>query len=336
MSGEFLSQDEVDALLEGAQADEAGTPAGVSAAADQAQPYDLARQQRIERGRMPALERIHARFVRDLGAALSAFVRRKTLVGASATCVQRYDDFLRQPGAPASFNLLQVTPLRGRALLVCEPQLVFALVDAMFGGDGRGQAQLGERAFSATEQRIVERMIGVVCNTYRNAWSGIYPLELEFLRSESQARFADVAAPAAMVISLRLDIDLAGAGGALHLCIPWATLEPVREALQPGEAAEPAAPDRRWVARLSQQIKSAEVELVAELGHARASVADLVALKAGDFIELDLGKTLLATVDKVPVFECRYGISNGRYAIKVQSFLTGNSDNPKGAIHGDR
>jgi len=88
--------------------------------------------------------------------------------------------------------------------------------------------------------------------------------------------------------------------------------------------------------KLSQQIKAAEVELVAELGHARASVADLIRLKAGDFIELDLNETLIAKVDGVPVFDCRYGVSNGRYAVKVQSFLTVNADETSGALHDDR
>ena len=99
---------------------------------------------------------------------------------------------------------------------------------------------------------------------------------------------------------------------------------------------EARIPDQSWIARLSRQIETAEVELVAALGHARATVADLVALKAGDFIELDLDQTVQATVDGVPVLSCRYGISNGRYAIKVQSFLTSHPDNPNGAPHGER
>jgi flagellar motor switch protein FliM len=120
----------------------------------------------------------------------------------------------------------------------------------------------------------------------------------------------------------------------MHLCIPYSTLEPIRETLYSTLAGDSHTSDRRWVVKLSQQIQSAEVELVAELGHARASVADLIELKAGDFIELDLNETLVAKVDGVAVFECRYGVSSGRYAIKVQSFLTG-QDEP-GVAHDDR
>src|SRR5690606_13228324 len=132
------------------------------------------------------------------------------------------------------------------------------------------------------------------------------------------------------------DIEIGSAGGALHLCLPYATLEPIRETLYSALQGDSNAIDRRWVAKLSHQIKSAEVELVAELGHARASVAELAALKVGDFIELDLDETLVAKVDGVPLLDCRFGIANGRYAIKVESFLTSTQDPSNGASNDDR
>ena len=82
-------------------------------------------------------------------------------------------------------------------------------------------------------------------------------------------------------------------------------------------------PDRRWVNLLEQQIQAAEVELVAELATAPATVEQLLALKPGDFIELDLEPAIQAKVDGVPVLECHYGTSRGKYAVKVDRLLTG-------------
>jgi flagellar motor switch protein FliM len=73
---------------------------------------------------------------------------------------------------------------------------------------------------------------------------------------------------------------------------------------------------------LTQQIKDAELDLTAELGHAQATIGELMALKPGDFIELDLAETIVAKSDGVPIFQCRYGVSNGRYAIRIQDFLS--------------
>ncbi|HLT26926.1 MAG TPA: flagellar motor switch protein FliM [Zeimonas sp.] len=332
-AGQFLSQDEVDALLEGVSD---GPDADTEPSSGAVRPYDLATQERIVRGRMPTLELVHERFARNLRVGLFNFMRRNPDISVGPVKVQKYSAFLRDVVVPTNINIMHVRPLRGSGLLICEPQLVFAIVDSLFGGDGRMQTRIEGRDFSATEQRIIERMIEVVCAEYRKAWSGVYPIELEYARSEMQPQFANIATPSEIAVTAKFDIEIGNVGGAMHLCIPYSTLEPIRETLYSTLQGDSHVSDRRWVVKLSRQIQSAEVELVAELGHAHASVADLLRLKAGDFIELDLRETLTAKVDGVPVIECRYGVSNGRYAIKVQSFLTGNPNEPSGATHDDR
>lgn len=333
MAEAFLSQDEVDALLDGVQ--DAETPPDVPPSGT-VQPCDLARRDSLARTPMPALESAHERFARNLAAGLASFVGRRPVVTANPARVRPYASFLQEIAVPAHFNLMQVKPLRGNALLVCEPELVSAMVDVLFGGDGRPHPVAGAREFPAAEQHIGRRIVEVACDAWRKAWAGTWPIELELIRSEAQPRFVAIAAPSDLVVSSRFDIEAGRCSGALHLGIPYSTLEPIRQTLHAEQHGEAPAPDQRWIARLSRQIESAEVELVAELGHARATVADLVALKAGDFIELELGQTVQATVDGVPVLSCRYGISNGRYAIKVQSFLTSQPDNPNGVPHGER
>ena len=54
---------------------------------------------------------------------------------------------------------------------------------------------------------------------------------------------------------------------------------------------------------------------------ANSTLRELMALKAGDFIEIDRGESLVAKVDGVPVFECTYGTQNSQYAIKVDRIL---------------
>lgn len=329
MAGQFLSQDEVDALLEGVS----DTPEEAPLPADGIRPYDLATQERIVRGRMPTLELVHERFARNLRIGLFNFMRRNPEVSVGPVKVQKYSAFLREIVIPTNINIMQVRPLRGSGLVICEPQLVFAVIDSLFGGDGRMQTRIEGRDFSATEQRIIERMLEVICAEYHKAWNGIYPLELEYARSEMQPQFANIATPSEIVVTTKFELEIGNVSSAMHLCIPYSTLEPIRETLYSTLQGDAQTSDRRWVVKLSRQIQSAQVELVAELGHARASIEDLIQLKVGDFIEIDLAETLTAKVDGVPVVECRYGVSNGRYAIKVQSFLTGNSDDSTGDPH---
>ena len=318
MAEQFLSQDEVDALLEGV--DEA--PAAAADGPRGPIPYDLAKQERIVRGRMPTLEIINERFARNLRIGLFNFMRRNPEISVGPIKVQKYSAFLRGIAVPANINIVAVKPLRGNGLVICDPKLVFTVIDNLFGGNGRMQYRIEGRDFSATEQRIIQRMLDVTLEEYRKAWAGIYPLSLEYLRSEMNPQFATIATPGEIVVTTTFSLEIGELGGELHICIPYSTLEPIRDTLYSTLQGDSIETDKRWVSLLTQQIKVAEIELSAELGHAQATVGELMALKPGDFIELELKDSLVVKSDGVPVFECRYGTSNGRYSIRIQDFLS--------------
>ena len=239
--------------------------------------------------------------------------------------MQKYSGFLREIVVPTNFNIVSVRPLRGSGLIVCDPTLVFAVIDALFGGAGKYHTRIEGRDFSPTEVRIITRIVEVITAEYKKAWQGIYPLELEYQRSEMQPQFANIATPSEVVVATSFTLEIGDTSGTIHFCIPYATLEPIRDILYSTMQGDAVEPDRRWVNLMKEQIQAAEVELVAELAHAPATVEQLLALKAGDFIELDMRQSVEAKVAGVPVLDCHYGISNGKYALKVNKLLTGTS-----------
>ncbi len=321
MNQQILSQDEVDALLQGitgeAQAAEepAADPGGVRG-------YDLASQERIVRGRMPTLEVVHERFARNIRLGLFKLTRKSPEVAAGGIKVHKFSAFLREIVVPTNFNLVAVKPLRGCGLIVCDPNLVFAVIDCLFGGAGKFHTRIEGRDFSPTEQRVIQRLVDTIIDEYGKAWAGTYPLELEYQRSEMQPQFASIATPSEVVVSTTFTFEIGDSSGQMHLCIPYSTLEPIRDILYANLQGDHGGPDRRWLQLLQTQIQSAEVELVAELAHAPATVEQLLAFKPGDFVELDLPQRVPAKVDGVPVFECHYGTSGGRYAIRIEQSLT--------------
>lgn len=328
MADQFLSQDEVDALLEGVAGDGDAQP---EAPQEGVRSYDLATSERIVRGRMPTLEIINERFARNLRIGLFNFMRKSPEISIGPVKVQKYSEFLRNIVVPTNINLMAVKPLRGNGLVICEPQLVFTVIDSLFGGSGRFHTRIEGRDFSPTENRIIQRIVEVVSVEYAKSWAGVYPLELEYQRSEMQPQFASIATPSEIVVSTSFAIEIGEGGGQIHLCIPYATLEPIRDTLYSSLQGDSQVHDRRWVNLLTAQIKSAEVEIVADLAHAQATFGELMALKVGDFIALDLEQSLIAKVDNVPVFECRYGTTNGRYAIRIEQMLTLHEEIPHGA-----
>lgn len=321
MNQQILSQDEVDALLQGITGESQKLEQD-DAPKEGIRDYNLAQQERIVRGRMPTMEIINERFARNIRVGLFNFIRKSPEVSVGGIKVQKYSAFLREIVVPTNFNIMAVRPLRGSGLIVCDPTLVFAVIDSLFGGVGKFHTRIEGRDFSATEQRIIRRLVEVVCEEYKRSWQGIYPVELDYQRSEMQPQFANVATPSEIVVCCSFTLEIGDTSGTIHFCIPYATLEPIRDILFSSIQGDSAEPDRRWVKLLTQQIQSAEVELVAELGHAPATVEQLLAFKPGDFIELDLEKIIQAKVDGVPVFEAYYGTADNKYALRVEKLLT--------------
>ena len=321
MNQQILSQDEVDALLQGIT--------GESQKLEQehvddgaVRNYDISSQERIVRGRMPTMEIINERFARNIRIGLFNFIRKSPEISIGSIKVQKYSAFLREIVVPTNFNIVSVRPLRGSGLIVCDPTLVFAVIDSLFGGAGKYHTRIEGRDFSPTEHRIITRIVDVITTEYKKAWQGIYPLELEYQRSETQPQFANIATPSEIVVATSFTLEIGDTSGTIHFCIPYATLEPIRDVLYSTIQGDAAEPDKRWVNLMKQQIQSAQVELVAELAQAPATVEQLLSFKAGDFIELDLHPSIQAKVVGVPVFDCHYGISNGKYALKVDQLLT--------------
>jgi flagellar motor switch protein FliM len=326
MADNFLSQEEVDALLKGVNGDQDD----ISAPEDTSgvRTYNLATQERIVRGRMPTLEIINERFARLLRIGLFNFVRRSAEVSVGSVRVSKYSEFIRNLVVPTNLNLIHMKPLRGTALMVFDPGLVFLLVDNLFGGDGRFHTRVEGRDFTQTEQRIILRILDIVFEAYTKSWEPVYPIEFEYIRSEMNTQFANIATPNEVVVSSTFTIELGPVSGQIHFCMPYSMIEPIRDALTSSLQGEALEVDKRWIRLMTQQIQVAEVELVAELGHGKANFDEILNMKIGDVIPITVPESVQATVDGVPVMECSYGVFNGQYALKVEKLLA-NSDSFK-------
>lgn len=333
MSESFLSQEEVDALLEGVTGESQKT-VEEAAVHGEVRTYNISSQERIVRGRMPTMEIVNERFTRNLRVGLFNFIRRSPEISVGPVTVQRYSAFLRELAVPTNFNIVAIRPLRGSGLIVCEPALVFGVIDTLYGGIGKFQTRIEGRDFSATEQRVINRLVDVITAEYKKAWKGIYPLELEYQRSEMQPQFANIATPSEIVISTSFQLEIGDITGAIHFCFPYSTLEPIRDVLYSSTQGDSIEVDRRWVNLLTREIQAAEITLVAELARADATIEQLLAMKKGDFIELDRQPKIQASVDGVPIFECQYGTHNAKYAIRIDKALRGNDQNWLGERNG--
>lgn len=327
-----LSQDEVDALLKGV------TGETEDAAAPPPPPegppaYHLGSDERIVRSRMHTLEVINERFARHLRAALLTFMRRSADISVGAVQIQKYGDYIRNLPVPANINLLQMKPLRGTALFVFDPKLVFLVIDNLFGSDGRYHVRVEGRDFTQTEQRIIKRLLNLTLDSYGSAWQPIYPLDFEFVRSEMHARLANIVTPNEVVINTTFHIEFGPVGGALSVCIPYSMIEPIRNLLA-NPLQDEIEVDRRWVKQLSTQVQNADVDLRAQFLTLQSSIGRLLKLQVGDVLPIEIPETIIAKVNGIPVMECGYGTSNNHYALRVQKMINHQSgDSSKASEH---
>lgn len=334
MSQEFLSQDEVDSLLRGVTGETEDTSQD-SGPAEGVRPYNMATQERIVRGRMPTMEIINERFARLLRIGLYNFIHRSAEVSVGPVRVLKFSEFIRNLPVPANLNLVQIKPLRGNSLFIFDPNLVFLVVDSLFGGDGRFHTRVEGREFTQTEHRIIQQMLGVIFETYGKAWEAVYKLDFEFVRSEVNPQFANIATPNEVVVITTFEVEFNGVGGSIHICKPYSMIEPIRELLYSTMQGDHVVADKRWLHMLSKQIQAAEIELTAVLGQGKTTVDQVLKMKAGDFIPLDVPDNVVANVSGVPVMECKYGVFNNQYALKVVKLLAAdNSDKSNGGNHG--
>jgi flagellar motor switch protein FliM len=319
MAEDFLTQDEVDTLMQGMT----GEVSNKSAEPDTsgAQTYDMAKQERIVRGRLPTLEIMNERFCREFRIGLFNYLKRSVEIEVGQVRITKYSEFVRALPVPTNLNIIQLKPLRGYGLLVFNPELIFLAVDNLFGSDGRFHMRVEGREFSATENRIIKRLVDLALDCYAKCWTPVFPVEFQHVRSEMNTQFANVATPNEVVISASFSLELGEQSSEFHICLPYSMLEPIRDRLASSMHSEQMEVDKRWVRLLSKQVQDASVELVANLGEATLSLGQVAQLQPGDVISVQIPDSLTVTADGVPVMECGYGISNHAYALQVKHLI---------------
>ena len=321
MADDILSQEEVDALLRGVtgETEETASEGG----GEGVRAYDIGRQERIVRGRMPTLEIINERFARNFRLGLFNLIRRTAEISVGPVTVIKYSEFVRNLIVPTNLNMVHMPPLRGTSLFVLDPNFVFLVVDNLFGGDGRFHMRVEGRDFTATEQRIIRKLLDVIFDEMQKAWVSIYPVQFEYVRSEMNTQFANIATPTEVVVVTTFNIELGSGGGDFHVCMPYSMIEPIRDQLTSTMQADRAEADERWVHQMTLQVQDAEVELVANLGQTAVTLRQIMDLKVGDVISLEVPDAVVAQVDGIPLFRCHYGQKNGQLALKVDQVLQG-------------
>ena len=256
---DILTQDEIDALLHGVNSGDVDTDDSADVNDGKARNYDFASQDRIVRGRMPTLEMINERFARYFRINLFNLLRRSAEISIGGVQMLKFSEYVHSLFVPTSLNLVKVKPLRGTALFVIDPKLVFILVDNYFGGEGKYHTKIEGREFTPTEMRVIEMLLGLAFKDLKEAWAPIMQINFDYINSEVNPQFANIVSPSEVVVVTTFHVELDGGGGDFHVTMPYSMVEPIREILDAGVQSDRSDTDERWVLALREDMKEAEV-----------------------------------------------------------------------------
>ncbi len=316
-TADLLSQDEIDALLHGVDDGEVETEAEEEVSTD-ARSYDFNSQERIVRGRMPTLEMVNERFARYFRISLFNFLRRSAEISISGIQIQKFSEYVQGLFVPTNLNIVRFAPLRGRALIVIEPRLVFTAVDNFFGGDGQFYNKVEGREFTPTEMRVIRLIIDMIFKDLREAWKPVLALEFEYMNSEVNPAFANIVSPAEIVVVSTVHVELEGGGGDISIAMPYSMIEPIRDLLDAGISSDQGESDNnRWQLALRNEVMRSKVNVSSLLVEKQVKLSDILNFKQGDVIPIDLPKEVLLRAESIPIFRGEVGLSDGNYAVKI-------------------
>jgi flagellar motor switch protein FliM len=318
---DILSQDEVDALINGVDGGDIETDSASQITDEDSRSYDFGNEDRIIRGRMPTLEMVNERFARQLRISLFNMLRRSAEISSGSVQIMKFSEYIHTLFVPTSLNMIQMHPLRGTGLIVFEPKLVFCILDNYFGGEGRFQARIEGREFTATELRVINMVLHTCFKDLTEAWSPVMAMEFEFVHHEVNPQFANIVSPSEVVVVSTFNIELDGGNGDLHITLPYSLLEPIRELLDTGLQSDRSDDDGRWPKSMRDEIMEAKVDLSASLTETVMTLQQVLDLKPGDILPIEMPETVTTLAEDVPVFQSTFGEHNNKAALKIIKFI---------------
>ncbi|MCF6250558.1 MAG: flagellar motor switch protein FliM [Methylococcaceae bacterium] len=321
-TADLLSQDEIDALLHGVDDGDVETEEiGQDEISGGVRDYDFNSQERIVRGRMPTLEMVNERLARYFRISLFNFLRRSAEISIAGIQVQKFSEYIQSLFVPTNLNIVRFPPLRGRALIVMEPRLVFTAVDNFFGGGGQFYNKVEGREFTPTEMRVIRLIIDLLFNDLKEAWKPVMDLDFEYMSSEVNPQFANIISPSEIVIISTIHVELEGGGGDINIAMPYAMIEPIRDLLD-AVSSDRGEVDGTWQENLRKEVLRSEVSLNSMLVEKTIPLKDVINFKKGDVIPIDMPETVIVQAEGVAIFKGKVGLSDGNYAIQVTEKLT--------------
>src|SRR2546425_8623296 len=312
----ILNQDEIDSLL--------GFSLGDVSLNDNSGIRSIIDSAMVSYERLPMLEIVFDRLVRLMTTSLRNFTSDNVEVSLDRITSVRFGDYLNSIPLPAILAVFKAEEWDNFGLFTIDSNLIYSMIDVLLGGR-RGQTaiRIEGRPYTTIETGLVKRMVEVVLADAELAFRPLSPVKFNIERLETNPRFAAISRPANAAILVRLRIDMEDRGGNIELLLPYATIEPIRPVLLQMFMGEKFGRDPIWEGHFATEVAQAEIAVDAVLYEADIPLKQLMKLKVGDTLPLEMRPEALVQVrcGNVLLTEGRMGRVGDRVAIRVTKQL---------------
>jgi flagellar motor switch protein FliM len=297
---QILSQDEIDALLGGIANQQVATSesktAGAQADAEAPQapgagdvrPYDFTRSEISTRGRLPGLEVILNDFSRRLQSMFASQLGKSVDVSYDGMEVIAYGSLIQSLPLPASIHIVRLEPLRGLELMVVEARLAFAMIELFFGGNSHKITKIEGRDFTPIETAFLGKFVGRMLKGMEESWQSVIPLSGRYLRAELNPYLLNIAGAGDAMILATYTVNMSPISGTILFSLPLSAIEELRDQLKSGVQVNDNPDNMGLFKRARQALLNLELEAQAVVDVVDMSVGEIMGLRAGDIIQLNV------------------------------------------------
>ncbi|WP_457678209.1 flagellar motor switch protein FliM [Thermovibrio sp.] len=316
MSEEFLSQEEIDALLGGGQSKEEEKKSEVY-------PFDFSQVEHIKKGGVPGLELLFERWVKIYREAIRRLVPQVAMITKESVYITRFNNFISKIPMPASYSIVSIRPFKENFLFILDSRLVFVVISVMFGGPAK-PFKIEGREFTKLEMRIIEDLVKVALETFESVWKDVYPVEVELRGIELNPALARIVSGNEKVMVVECSMDIDGYEAPFFFCFPYGMFMPIKEMIFTESLF--AERDPVWEEYLKEKVLKTKLRLSLELCRRWYKLEEVLNWKLGDKLKLEVpkGEPLELLVEGKPKFLAKLGKVNNRFAALIYGEVDGN------------
>ncbi len=321
--GEVLSQNEIDSLLAALSTGELDAEEISKTDEKQVRNYDFARPAKFSKEHLRTLEIIYEHYGRLLSTNLPLYLRKSVSISVASSETVVFSEFSNALSNPVILGIVNFSPLQGQIIIELAPNLGFAMIDRMLGGQGVPIDK--ERDFSDIELVILNKIMTICMTLMRDPWKNVVDIEPFLERIETNPQFAQIIAPNDMIAIVTLNIKIGDVEGFMNICLPFSTVEDIMDKLNTKfwYSTMKESNDEDYSQYVESMIRRVDAPIKAVLGKSIISVNDFVNLQCGDIIRLNTKteQELEIYVGNIRKFMAMPGKSDDNYAVRITTVI---------------